>query len=202
MLCKTLKIALFACIGGLLCSSPILALDQDNGGFIFISQISKEDQNGKTTYSFKDGERNFKFQKSQLQNNKALLNVLENASESDKGIRFSGTWEIQNGKKILNPANLKAELINGEKDCPEIIYATKTVTGTFIECVCGDFCHTTIKDSQGQELELFGDTTDIFGEKSGPKVSVKYQTAQAWLDTGDWGMCVIDNFFESGKIVK
>lgn len=94
------------------------------------------------------------------------------------------------------------ETIDGAKDCPEKIYSERVITGVYEGTEWGDFGHAPIREANGAIIELPGDGEDVFGEKTGIRAQANVQTAQEWLDTGDWGMCVISYFLVSGKRLK
>lgn len=195
---KLLVIGLFLCsLNFFLGAIHAKALDLGDGKFVFIGSVTEE----KGDYVIREGEREYRLSIAQLKGTNPG-SILANLVKNDKSGRFSGSWIGSGAKRELNPASLKIEVINGEADCPEKIFSTNSITGTFMGTDCGDFCYTTIRDKNGRELTMYGDTEEIFGSKEGVKVSAEYQTAQTWLDTGDWGMCVIGDFFKSGKRIK
>lgn len=193
---------LFVLLAFCLIAQAASAIDLGNGQFVFLGAVEK--MPGKNTgYIIREGDVQYKLPAAKLKDFKTLSSTLAKLTGSeDLGARFSGTW-LQNGNtRDLDPANLKVEIIRGEKDCPEKIFSSHNITGTFMGTDCGDFCYTTVKDKNGKDFTMYGDTEEVFGTKPGIKVSIEYETAQAWLDTGDWGTCVIADFFKSGKKLK
>ena len=198
----SLRVLLLLLCGFWFFASAGSAYDFENNQFVFVGNVTRQDsQTG--GYVINDSGQDYTLSSAQLKDFKNLDSILAKAVKSeDKSVRFSGVWTMVNDKKELDPANLKAEIINDAKDCPEKTFSRHTITGTFLGTDCGDFCYTTVKDNDGKEITMYGDTEEIFGTKPGIRVTVDYEVAQAWLDTGDWGMCVVSEFFVSGKEVK
>lgn len=175
-------------------------LELGDNKFVFIGYVSGDAKSGDYTIKADPTDREFRLSAGQLKNYKALRTSLARAAqagEHNKCIRFSGRW-AGNGRQ-LDAANLQVEIIEGERDCPHKIYSTRTINGVYEGTEWGDFGHVTIREANGTSIDMFGDGDEVFGEKTGIRVQASVTTAQDWLDTGDWGMCVIADFLESGK---
>lgn len=197
---KSYILSLFFCFISL-CASlvQVSALDLGEGNFVFIGHVTRDDKSGAYEINDSETERKFTISTQSLKNHKPLSAALAEGAKADQS-RFSGAW-AQSGNGI-DLGRLRIEPITGEKDCPQKIYSTRKIIGVYEGTEWGDFGHVTIKEASGKSVELLGDGEDVFGKKTGVKVSATVQTAQEWLDTGDWGMCVISDFLVGGKRIK
>lgn len=176
------------------------ALDLGNGKFIIFGSVHKQEgKNGSYVITdFDDGEKEYMLKPASLKNYPPLLEALSQADKKNYQLRMTGVWG-RSGQ--LDPAQLTVEMIRDEKDCPDKVFSTHTLTGTYMGTEWGDFGHVIIKQSNGKEISKIGDGEDLFGKRTGIKVEITYDVMQAWNPYGGGG-CGIMEVVKSGKRIK
>lgn len=88
-------------------------------------------------------------------------------------------------------------------DCPDKLFETKTVEGTYLGNKCGgDFCYSDVELDNKEKISLMCDEDDaekFFGKGKGQRVSVTYEVRQFWNEPA--ADCERELFCKTGKVL-